>query len=356
MKFPGSLLKDGNTITSSWDVKINNTKFLPSGLSTLTTPNVFNYAIEPFEVDYREITDICVLNGMGVTLGDSIIGISALHAMTKINPNIKITLIRPQSLPHYVNEVYALARSFVHKIANMPVNLRDISTCPLVIDMGNQLYRPSFSFMEMHDFFLQHLGINPTSVCEKIKSNIWLKENFRPEGLTFPGKFVLLNTGASTPLREIPDVHVRDLIDFISDTHRLPVCGFSDIMHKNYTNISSESRRVFDYINIISQADYLYTSDSSAVHIAAAFNIPTTCFFNAIPPTLRSLYYKHTHSVYMGTSESRTLHKSDSDEILQLIRRNYENYFTKFRHTTHSVNFMEYNQRACRIWRPVDNR
>jgi ADP-heptose:LPS heptosyltransferase len=344
MQFAGSLLKNGDIITSSWDIEHSNSS-TPS-LSKLHSPYIKNYETLSFSINCSKVNELCIINGMGVTLGDSINGISALHEIKRRNPKICITLIRPELCSLDVNTLYTLATKIIDNIIYMPVAINSLPRDSYIIDAGNQLYRSSFSTLEMHDFFLQHIGINPNTVPDDIKCNIWLKDISLPEKDVTSTDYVLLNTGSNAKLREIPQSIVSDLIDIISSTHKLPVYGFCDIKHKNYKNIAQHSKNIVDYIKIISKAQHLYTSDSSALHIAAGFDIPTTCFFNSIQPSLRSRYYKNTTSIYMGCDESLQLHRTDRKDIINIIRRNYERYIKNIKDND-IYDFAEYHKQFC---------
>ena len=105
---------------------------------------------------------------MGVTLGDSIVGISVLSAIKKKNPKIKIKLIRPETAPSYVEELYELASSVIDELHYMPFHIQKLPCTALNIDVGNQLYSPDFHIMEMHDYFICSYRI-PTGYYDRYK-------------------------------------------------------------------------------------------------------------------------------------------------------------------------------------------
>ncbi|MDV5817330.1 glycosyltransferase family 9 protein [Enterobacter hormaechei] len=113
---------------------------------------VYNNALNKVEVDYKKIKKVTIINGLGVTLGDSIIGISALHAIKSINPDIHITLIRPEHCQDYVEQIYHMASGIIDKLLYLPFDIAKINHTDVNIDMGNQLYWEDFDSIEMHDF------------------------------------------------------------------------------------------------------------------------------------------------------------------------------------------------------------
>ncbi|EIW3860979.1 hypothetical protein L9J43_004794, partial [Klebsiella pneumoniae] len=74
----GSLLENHTHITSSFDLS----KGSNDGVITkLALDNVLNHSIKGFRKNYLNEKNLNVINGMGVTLGDSIIGINALDCI-----------------------------------------------------------------------------------------------------------------------------------------------------------------------------------------------------------------------------------------------------------------------------------
>ncbi|NIF31816.1 glycosyltransferase family 9 protein [Enterobacter sp. Cy-643] len=325
--FTGSLLQDEKTLVASYDLESLPFELKRSlHLQALRQPGIYNYALRPFSLDFRQIQRLCIINGMGVTLGDSLIGISALHAIKTINPNIHLTVLRPHTCPAWVEEIYQLAGNVIDELHFMPQELASLEGYDALIDAGNQLFRADFATQEMHDFFLRHLGIAPETVPEEIKANRWLRDGMPEQTSPLQGRYVLFNHRASTRLRNIPDAVLVDFIEYISRQHGLPVAGFGKIEHPQYIDLSARSKTTADFIAIIRHASKLYTCDSSALHIAAAFDVPTTGYFNAIKPALRASYYPLCESVDMGTERSAPLHQSEDSELLKAIEDNYRRY------------------------------
>ncbi|AIR66606.1 glycosyltransferase family 9 protein [Cedecea neteri] len=325
--FVGSLLQDDKTLVASYDLEslspdLKNTL----QLQTLRQPGIYNYALSPFSLDYRSVQRLCVINGMGVTLGDSLMGISALHAIKTINPKLHLTVLRPHTCQAYVEEIYRLAANVIDELHFMPQEMTSLAGYDALIDAGNQLFREDFATLEMHDFFLRHLGIAPESVSEEIKTNRWLRDGMPEQVSPLAGRYVLFNHRASTPLRDIPAAVLVEFVTHIYQQHGLPVAGFGKIDHPQFIDLSSRSRNTADFIAIIRHASKVYTCDSSALHIAAAFEVPTTAYFNAIKPALRAAYYPLCKSVDLGTERSVLLHQSEDSELLKEIENNYRRY------------------------------
>ncbi len=96
--------------------------------------------------------------------------------------------------------------------------------------------------------------------------------------------------------------------------------------HKNYINISKYSPHTKDFIALIKYASNVYTCDSSALHIAAGFGVPTECVFNTIPPELRTKYYSNCKSIYVGNKRLEKIQSSEDFQLVKMVENNYREY------------------------------
>jgi ADP-heptose:LPS heptosyltransferase len=88
-----------------------------------------------------------------------------------------------------------------------------------------------------------------------------------------------------------------------------------------------------DFIKAIAHAQHVYTCDSSALHVASGYDIPTTCIFTAINPVLRSRYYKNCKSIYIGDEITQNLHESEDPAIIEHVVSRFEAFMKKFKLT-----------------------
>src|ERR1700761_3810234 len=82
---PGSLLSPDSEIVAPYDLEVTDTPatgFLPLSM----VQGIVNANCATFAPDYASHRKLRVINGMGVTLGDSIIGLTALFALKKLHP------------------------------------------------------------------------------------------------------------------------------------------------------------------------------------------------------------------------------------------------------------------------------
>jgi hypothetical protein len=318
----GSLLSPAGEIVASYDLEVTNTPALE--YRALGQSNgINNAALNPFSPDYAAASRVHVINGMGVTLGDSVIGITALMAIKAQFPHITFTIYRPAHTPAFVKHLYELAAPLLGSVIDLPVNLDTLPYTELRIDLGNHLFWPKFTSLPMIDFFLDALGIRAGDVPSTGKRNHWLQKLAlpRPEGLT--GDYVLLCPSASTPVRSIPAGVHSGLVEALWQRYGLPIVGFGDIDHMFYTDVTSRAPDTADFLAWIKYAAYLVTPDTAAVHIAAGFDIPTTAFFSTIAPDLRVRDYPHCKPVSLPVPELEGIQASNRASDVERVERAY---------------------------------
>jgi hypothetical protein len=320
---PGSLLSDDQTLVASYDIEQGQRY---GRLSRLESPTIHNAALRPFHLDTGKHDQVTVINGMGVALGDSVIGIEILNTLRRRYPELTIRVLRPACASDSVEALYRMAHEagIISELARLPARLPDRG---IVIDMGNQLFRHDFATQEMHDFFYNHMGLTAANIPIEDKQNRWLRKLSLPDSPGDEQHYVLFSPGSSTPLRAIPRRHYPEIVDRLHQRFQLPVLGFARIAHPAYRCIAEKCNSTRQFIAAIAGADYLYSSDSSALHIAAGFQVPTRALFSAIPPALRTRYYPACDAVWLGDDSTRQLHQSNDAMLLQQVAARFDRFF-----------------------------
>ena len=325
MKYPGSLLADGKWVVASWDIEQG--KCWP-GLQPLSHPSVLNATFEHRPVNYHDGCRVNFINGMGVTIGDSVVGLSVCHYLKQRYRDLTINILRPAVLSPAVDAIYraALNVGIVDSLEQMPWPFERYQDFDINIDMGNQLFRDDFQRLEMHDYFFLHAGIAPDAVPAEFKSNRWLALS----GLNTPAQpYTLFCPGASTPLRAIPVRWHAQILRELQRRYSLPVKGFSPQIAEGYEDISPQTVTSDMFINAIAQARFVYTADSSALHIAAAFNVPARAIFTSIDPALRTAYYPSTQSVWVGDHSLLGQHATSDRNLLAQSKMLFEDFYQR---------------------------
>lgn len=327
--YQGSLLAENKNIIASYDVD-KGEKY--TSVIKLMEDIVANRSLKKINLKISESNHINIINGFGVTLGDSIIGLNVCLFLKDRNKDLKINIARPCTTPDSLESLYSYAKKagLIDSTTRMPFPLSECSQYDFNIDMGNQLFRQDFQSLEMHDYFYDHMGIASHTVPQKYKQNHWLKR--LPNGIKKNGEYVLFCPNASSQIRSIPFKHHAQVIEKLIEKYNLPVLGFSPAKVKLYTDISHNVSDTISYINMIRNSNFVYTADSSAVHIAAGFDIPCHCIFTSINPDLRIRYYPNTTSSFIGDAVTRGLHFTEKLEIINHVKNLYEKFYN---HNSH---------------------
>jgi ADP-heptose:LPS heptosyltransferase len=326
MQFAGSLLSDDQYIVASWDLEQGKTF---SALRPLQDDAVLNMHFALQEVAFRDGMRVNFINAMGVTLGDSIVGLNVCHYLRQRYPALHINIVRPATAQPAVEAIYQRAQraGIIDTLEAMPWRLSTCSEYSVNIDMGNQLFRDSFQRLEMHDYFFLNAGLAPHTITREYKQNHWLAlEQHEPD--TRP-PFVLFCPGASTPLRAIPQAWHKQIIEALQRRFDLPVLGFSDITLPGYQDIREQTTTTQAWIDIIRQAQFVYTADSSALHIAAGFDVPTHAIFTSIAPDLRIRYYPHVTCSVPDNAVADGLHVSNDATRLAQLYQQFEAFYQR---------------------------
>ncbi|GLS05984.1 hypothetical protein GCM10007860_31480 [Chitiniphilus shinanonensis] len=273
----------------------------------------------PFRLDHHPGRALHLVNGMGVALGDSVIGLSVLHWLHRARPDCALHLYRSPHAPAYVEQLYALAPWLTVHYLPQPLSALDDG---LVIDLADFMYRPAFDRLPMVDFFLDSLGLGPAAMPAADKTNRWLRDIALPQRpADWPQRYVLLCPGASSPLRRMPDTVAADLARaLLAQGHA--VLGFGPLPVPGYRDIATWSCDLTHLLATVAGAALVVATDSAPLHLAAGFERPTLAFFMGIDPTLRVRDYPACHAVQLDRDgQLRGLHHAASDAQLQQAGR-----------------------------------
>ena len=267
--------------------------------------------------------ELHVLNGMGVTLGDSVIGMSVLAWVKTEHPSLQIHVYRSPHTPTYVERLYQLANTIIEPVRYLPWPL--LALPKQLIDLSDFLHWPRFTTEPMVDFFLEALGLDPVAMPAHAKQNTWLA------ALTLPAlpprwndsPYVLMCDRSSTPLRSIPRRHAVALVQRAWERYRLPVLGFHELPHPRWHDVSELATTTEQFMAWVRSARLVIGTDSSAVHLAAGFNVPTLAGFASINPGLRVRDYPSCTAVDLRTPLTDGLHTSDDPDLLHEVDRRW---------------------------------
>lgn len=282
----------------------------------------YNANLQPFRLDFAKLTRLAVLNGMGVALGDSIVGLQALYLIKQRWPHLRIHLYRSRQCSANLEQIYALAGFFIDEIRYLPTPVSVLQDEPCLVDLADFAFRPAFDKLPMLDFFLDSLGLSPDEVSPALKYPAWLADPRRargalPAGLSQKG-YILFAPVASEPLRNIPPAVSQQIVARLWALHGLPIVGLVQaIDHPHYTCLATPLPRLADYIALVGGAARVVSTDTSALHVAAGLAVPTLGFFVSIDPALRVAHYP-AHCAVRVSTDARLMGRHWHDDALQL--------------------------------------
>ena len=321
---PGTLLAPDGTLVAPYDLEHGGG---PTEGHVPAAPalGLLHAAHQPFRLDYDRMTDVYVINGMGVTLGDSVIGLTALAALRAMHPGLRFTLFRPARAPRYVDALYALAADVVAPSHALPCAADALPAHAPCVDLGNHLYWPAFARQPMIDFFLDALGADPATVPAAAKRNRWLARLRLP---ALPAEwrrpYVLFCPTASTAVRSVPPALHATFVERLAQRYGLPVVGFGPVAHPAYVDVSREAADTAHFIAWVEGASMLFAPDTSALHLADGFDVPTLACFTTIGPVLRVRDYPHCVPVALDVpDELHGLHRSERPDDLAAVEAAY---------------------------------
>lgn len=257
-----------------------------------------------------------LLNGMGVALGDAIVGLSVLAALQAQAPRRPVVLHPARHAPASVQQLLGLAAAC--EVQPLPLLASDIPDDAALIDLGDFAYWPHFGHFAMHDFFASALGVD--DLQEATRRNAWLSSLELPP---LPAEwrqepFVLFAPLSSSPLRTLSPGLQFALVELASTHYGLPVLGFTEIAHPGYHCVAEHSRDTSQFLSWIRAARVLVSTDSAAVHAAAGFSVPTLAGFTCIAPALRVAGYPRCTALDLRRPELDGLHFSEEPALVSL--------------------------------------
>ncbi|HDR9039067.1 TPA: ADP-heptose--LPS heptosyltransferase [Burkholderia vietnamiensis] len=322
--YPGTLLARDGTLVAPYDLE-HGSEWAAEYLPAAPALGLLHAAQRPFRLDYARTADVHVINGMGVALGDSVIGLSALAALRARHPQLRFTVYRPARAPRYVDALYALAADVVAVPRTLPCAADALPAHTRCIDLGNHLYWPAFAREPMIDFFLAALGTDPAAVPAADKRNRWLAKLPLPAlPPAWRRPYVLFCPTASTAVRSVPPALRAAFVDMLAQRYRMPVAGFGPVAHPAYVDVSRDAADTAHFIAWIAGASMLLAPDTAALHIADGFDVPTLGCFTTIAPELRVRDYPHCVPVAVNVpAELHGLHRSERPDDLAAVEAAY---------------------------------
>lgn len=231
---------------------------------------------------------VAIVNGFGLTLGDSIIGLQALAAAQAqgrfAGRDVVTFRLQPERSP-LIGELY---RRAPHVAAVHPQPCHDIGRGEPeeLIDIRDFAFDPTFRGIAMIDFFLGKLGLDPAAVPPALKHNIWLADAVKPKRLAeLPPRYILVCPRAAMAQREMPEEVHRHILDRLARTQPLPVLTQGEPARQAAALPPAQTLDAL--AGLVAGASLIVSTDTAMVHLADAYAVPCLAFFTTHRPEWR---------------------------------------------------------------------
>lgn len=255
---------------------------------------------------------LAILNGFGRSLGDSIIGLQALHAAQSLAGFPRPVLVRQDFRSPLLDQIYGCA-DFADVMVTEDEKAPGFDR---IIDIRDFAFDPRFRGVAMVDFFLARLGLNPEAVPGALKHNRWLAPRIQPmapKGL--PDSYVLVCPGASMAIRDMPQaIHARILLTCLAH-QGLPVITQGDPADTSAIAIGPVAR-LEELCGLVAGAACVISTDTAMVHLADAFSVPCLAVFTTHRPEWRVRDYPDCEALHLpvaGLPEALEFCRGDED-------------------------------------------
>jgi hypothetical protein len=234
---------------------------------------------------------IAIVNGFGLTLGDSVIGLQALRIARETAPYRDADVVTFRLQPErsaIIAELYAAAP---HVAAVHPQPYGDIGRGPPAhfLDIRDFAFDPEFRGVAMIDFFLRRLGLDPGNVPSALKRNTWLSTLPRPAQPSVSEKYILVCPRAAMELRVMPDaVHAR-ILRALGKMQGRPVLTQGTIPAGVAEGVVcvEPAGSLSQLLALVAGAALIVSTDTAMVHLADGLGVPTLAFFPTHRPEWR---------------------------------------------------------------------
>lgn len=249
---------------------------------------------------------LAILNGFGMTLGDGVIGLTALAAARAegaLGDRTPILVRKPLFGRRLINQLYAAAKPLADTTwfpyrAALPRPFEDR------IDIREFAFDPGFRGVAMIDFFLARLNADPALISPRAKRNLWLARALHPSRPhALPRRYVLVCPRAAMALRTMPALFHAAVLRDLLVLQGLPVVTQGRPPRPDGRLIYCPAvASLTDLAGLISAAELIVSTDTAIVHLADAFSVPTLAFYVTHRPEWRARDYPFCRAIHLPAS------------------------------------------------------
>ncbi len=296
---------------------------------------------------------LCMINGGGGGLGDGIMFAPAIEILQRLlaQRGYRDVIIDAYSLlPHRTCSVIGRIPNL--RVRPLPLTLSSFLSYDAYADFTNMLEDDTFKSSHMTDFALSRMGIPPETIGAGYKTPFLNIPGLQPPEIEIAlgtarrlsrGRALIAVIFSASRIRRMPSTKACNIIREISLKYQ-PVIIMSDAvaaekfisrngLQDKVVDLSRSSTNFMNYIMLLAGMDGIISVDTSAVHIGAAFNIPTVAIFNAINKDHRISYSPSVKGIqieYQGRKCQAPCGLSKSSAYLKGNLKNIRPFYMEF--------------------------
>jgi len=299
----------------------------------------------------KDEVSIVLIGGLGKSISQIVSSSSALRILydklIKLYKNVKIDLYIEASNNTFYSrdkQLY-LKQEFINSVLPLSITSKKLCEYDYFIDNSSVLEKSSyFNDLNNVDAWLYKFGIDYKNIVSSLKYNkldidkINVSESLKEKMalLKNKGKIVLFHPFSASVEKTIPQDIASSLLSKMLlkfDEYSIVSAVNIDtkIVDDRYVNLTKESKTINEFLYIISQVDFIITTDTSTFHISDAFMIPTIVLSSDKDIDKNVKYYdlvkvikiddeSKSLSKFIYESESLTLYKFKSWKKLKLSK------------------------------------
>jgi ADP-heptose:LPS heptosyltransferase len=197
---------------------------------------------------------------------------------------------------------------FIDRLLPLPLTMDELFKTDYFLDFSESIQASDFNRIHPTDYYLEFVGIKTNGITNKMplisldtivsSPIIQVLKGLKNYHQNRP--LILIQWEASVQIRTFPPKKLSAL------THKFTECTFVIAHHHIQTekteqaireenikaiNISNEMKDLTYFLGAVGFVDGVISTDSSAYHIAAAFDKPSLALFGPIASSLRTRYY-----------------------------------------------------------------
>ncbi|MFA9373922.1 MAG: hypothetical protein ACERKK_07165 [Poseidonibacter sp.] len=259
---------------------------------------------------------LAIIGGFGDSISEMVSACSALRILYNKLSEIYGTVVLDIYIKASNNSFYTrdksiyLKQEFIHEVYPLSISVKRLCEYDYFIDSSAMKTKLSDCTEENNiDIWLNKFGIDYHKVSDELKYNeLSLKHYIPSESLKNKinnakerSKLILFHPYSADINKSMPqDIAFKILKKLLVKTDYIIVSTLninSKFTDDRYINLSKDSKSFDDYAYIVSNMDFILTTETSTFHIADAFLIPTVVIFTKTNIKEKIKYYKYTKAI-----------------------------------------------------------